>query len=59
MKFGQLIEYNVKNVKNMQKMRLGDQFQTSFWFLEKLYIKSKQVVSTLVLSYFGRTPLGH
>ena len=39
-------------------MKLRDQFQISFCFLEKLYIRSKQVISTLVLIYFGRPPPG-
>ena len=33
-------------------MRQGDYFQTSFYFLKKLYISQKQVVST---SVFERT----
>ena len=37
-------------------MRQGDQVQASFWFLKKF--RSKQVVSTLVLIYFGRNSLG-
>ena len=40
-------------------MRQGDQLQTSFRFLKKLNIRSKQAISTLVLIYFGRPPLAH
>ena len=41
MKFGQLVEYNKKNVyfKIMWKMRQGDQSQTYFCFLKKRYIR--------------------
>ena len=39
MKFGQLIEYNMRNFssKIMQKMRQVDQFQTSLIFKKVLY----------------------
>ena len=47
MKFGQLIEYNVRNVQNGQN-EAGRLFPDP-WFFLKLYIRSKQVVSTLVL----------
>ena len=40
-------------------MRQGDYFQISFSFLKKIYIRYKQVVSTLVLTDFGRPPLIH
>ena len=43
MKFGQVIIYNKRNKyfssKNMQKMRQGDYFQLSFYFLKKLIIR--------------------
>ena len=43
MKFGQLIEYNKRNIyyssNIMQKMRQGDQFQTSSYFLKKLNMR--------------------
>ena len=42
MKFGELIEYNKRNIffsKIMQKMRQGDWFQTSFYFLRKLNLR--------------------
>ena len=39
-------------------MRLGDEFQTSFCFLEKLYMRQKQVVCSLVSIYFDRPQLG-
>ena len=44
MKFGQLIEYPKRNIlkcslKIMQKMGQGNQFQTAFSFLKRLYIK--------------------
>ena len=54
-KFGQLIEHNMRNIflqKIMQKSRQGDQLQNSFCFLKKLYIRSKQVVSTYVFTLF-------
>ena len=35
MKFGQLIEYNARNLKIMQKIRPGDYFRTSFFFFFK------------------------
>ena len=38
----------------MQKTSQGNYFPTSYFFLKKLYIQQKQVVSTLVLKYFGR-----
>ena len=37
----------------MQKMRQEDKFQPSFRFLEKFYIKQKQVISALTSIYFG------
>ena len=40
-------------------MRQGDWLQASFCFSKKLYIRSKQVISTLVLIYFGRPPFEH
>ena len=43
----------------MQKMRQGGQFQTSFCFLEKLYIRHKQVVCSLVAIYFDYPQLGY
>ena len=42
MKFGQLIEYNKRNIfssKIMQKMRQGDYLQTSFYLLKKLNMR--------------------
>lgn len=43
----------------MRKIKYGDQFQTSYCFLKKLYIRLKQMGSTLVLTHFGRFGLGH
>ena len=39
MKFGQLIEYNARNLKIMQKIRPGDYFRTSFLFF--VFLKKK------------------
>ena len=58
MKFGQLIEYDVRNVflKNHDEKQAGRLVLDLFllFFKKKLYIKSKQVVSTLVLIIFIR-----
>ena len=50
MKFGLSTEYNEKyfSSKLMQKMRQGDQFQTSLYFLKMLNMRWKQVVCSLV-----------
>ena len=45
--------------KSHAKNEFGDQFQTAFCFLKKLYVMSTQVVSTLALKYFGGATLGH
>ena len=45
--------------KIMQKMKQEDLFQTSFCFIEKLCMKSKQVVDTLFSICFGSPWLGH
>ena len=45
--------------KSHAKNPLGDQFQTAFCFLKKLYVMSMQVVSTLALKYFGGPTVGH
>ena len=45
--------------KIMWKMRQGDQFQTSFYFLEKLNMRWKQVVCCLVLLYFDSLNLSY
>ena len=42
--------------KIMRKMRQGDQFQTSFYFLKRFNIWRKQVVSSLVSIYIFRQP---
>ena len=41
MKFGQLIKNNKRNIflQIMQKMRQGDYFQTSLYFLKKLNMR--------------------
>ena len=39
-------------------MRQGDEFQTSFCFLKKLYMRKKQVVYTLFPIYFDNLQLG-
>ena len=51
MKFGQFKEYNVGYIF-LQKLCKNS-------FLEKLYIRQKGMVSTLVLINFGRPPFGH
>ena len=40
-KFGQLIEHNKITIflRTFYRKRVKDQFQTSFWFLEKLYMR--------------------
>ena len=60
-KFGQLIKYikrNVFPIERMQKMGQESQFQTSFCFLKKLYMRQKQVVYSLVAVYFESPQLG-
>ena len=61
MKFGQLIKDSVRNifVKNYAENEAGWLVPDLLLFLKKLYIRQKQVVSTLVLTFFGRPPLGH
>ena len=57
MKCSQLIEYNVKKcffVKSHVENEAGRLVPGLFLFFKKLYIRSKQEVST-----FGRPPLGH
>ena len=54
MKFAQLIEYNKRNIF-FQKSCIKeskDQFQSSFCFLRKLYMRQKQVVGYSVSMYF-------
>ena len=53
MKFGHLKEYNKRNTflqKSCRTLGRGNQFQTPFCFLKKLYMKQKQVVYSLVFS---------
>ena len=60
MKFGQLIKYGVRNdalQKSCRKWVRETRSRPLFVFLEKFYLKSKQVASTLVLIYFGRPRL--
>ena len=55
MKFNKLTEYPKKNIffkKIMQKMRRGNQFQTTFYILKNFYIRKKQVVCILILLCF-------
>ena len=41
----------------MQKMRQGDQFQTSFYFLKRLYMRKKLAVYSLVSVHFDSPQL--
>ena len=52
MKFGRLIEYNQRNIffKVMQKIRLGDPFQTSLFLEECLYEVKPMVYSLFPIS---------
>ena len=62
MKFGQLLEYNVKKhffFKNHAENVAGKVVPDLFCDLKMFYIWSKQVVSKLVLIYFDRPPVGH
>ena len=40
-------------------MRQGNLFEITFFFLKKLYIRSEQFFSTLVLKNVGRSLIGH
>ena len=61
MKFGESIKYKVRNIFLQRSCRkwAGRPVPDLFLFLKKLYTRSKQVVSTLVLIHFGRLWLGH
>ena len=55
MTFGQLIEYNKRNIllqKNSAENEAGRLVPDSFCFFKKLYIRQKQVVCSLVSLYF-------
>ena len=54
MKFGQLIEYNMKIFffKNNAENDAGRLFPDLFLFLKKRFMKKKQVVSTLISIHF-------
>ena len=56
MKFRQLMKYNVRNIFPQNH---GELFPDHFCFLRKLYIRQKQVASTLVLIHFVRPLLRH
>ena len=61
MKFGQLIKNSVRNIfffKNLTEKEIGEYFQTSLYFLKKLYTKSKQS-GKQVLMYFDGPRLEH
>ena len=60
MKFGKLIEYNVRNTffKKYAENETGRLVPDLFYSLKKIYISSKQVVDTLVIIHFGRPSLG-
>ena len=58
-KFGQLIEYNIRNIFfQYDGENEAGRLQTFLCFFKKNYIRYKQVVTTLVLIYFGRPRLG-
>ena len=61
MKFDQLIEYNTRNnfFKNHVENKARELVPEVFLFFEKLYIRQKQVVCTLVSIDFDRPPLEH
>ena len=58
---GQLIEYKEKNIffRNHTENEPDRLAAELFCFFKKLYMKYKQVVSNLVLIYFGNRRLGH
>ena len=56
--FGQLIEYTVRNIC-LQKWGRETCSRSLFFFLKKLYIRSEQFFSTLVLKNVGRSLIGH
>ena len=61
MKFGKLIKYSVINIflkKLCIKWDRGTGSRPPF-LNRKLYVRQKQVVSSLVLIYFGSLQLGH
>ena len=61
-KFGQLIKYSVRKIFLLKPCRKWGRKTSSrpiFGVLKKLCLRLKQVVSTLVLIYFGRPHIGH
>ena len=58
MKFGQLIEYNGRNIFLQKSCRKWGR-ETSSRPFKKLQIRGKQKVSIFILKYFGRPQLGH
>ena len=61
MKFDQLIEYNTRNnfFKNHVENKARELVPKVFLFFEKLYMRQKQLVCTLVSTDFDRPPLEH
>ena len=61
MKFDELIKYLVRNIFLQKSCRQwGSDPSSRLHFLKKkLYMRAKEVITTLVLIYFGRPLLGH
>ena len=62
MKFGQLIKYSLINIFLHTSIRKWERETSSrpvFFFKKKHYVRSMQMVSTLLLIYFGKPRLEH
>ena len=54
MKFSQFITWEIFSFKNRAENKARTLVSDPFLFFNKLYIRSNQVINTLILMYFGR-----
>ena len=59
MEYGQFIEYNIGNIFLQKSCRKWGRETRCFLYFKKLYMRWKQLISTLVSLYSGILLLGH